>query len=208
MRSKHVTFDAGSLLLEGRVYAPDAEPTAGVVVCHPHPLYGGDASSHVVLTVCDALVMNGMAALAFNFRGVGGSQGNHDNGVGEQEDAIAALRCLQETLPSVQRLGLAGYSFGAGVALSAATRIPGLAALALVSGGADPEACARLPAFPKLAIVGEADPAFTSGRLKRAVDAMPEPKELVTVPNVDHFWGIGTDALRRTIGGFFLKALA
>ena len=208
MRSKHVTFTADGLLLEGRLYAPDTDPAAGVVVCHPHPLYGGDSSNNVVLSICDALVKNNIAALAFNFRGVGGSEGTHDNGVGEQYDVIAALACLKATLPSIQRVGLAGYSFGAGVALSVATRQPGLAALALVSGGADTEAAARLPAIPKLIIVGEADNAFTSGRLKRAVDAMPDPKEFVSVPNVDHFWVTGGSVLHHATGSFFAQALA
>jgi alpha/beta superfamily hydrolase len=208
MRSKHVVFEAAGLLLEGRVYAPDADPSAGVVVCHPHPLRGGDSSNNVVLVVCDALVANGIAALAFNFRGVGGSQGVHDDGAGEQDDALAAFGCLRATLPSIQRVGLAGYSFGAGVALNVAPRIPGLTALALVSGGADAEAAALLPTIPKLVIVGEEDGAFTSNRLRRAVDAMPDPKELVSVPHVDHFWGTGSQVLRRTVGSFFTRALA
>ena len=90
-----VTIDGPAGGLEGRLHLPeDGRPIAGVVVCHPHPLMGGDMDNNVVMGVCRELVGCGMAVLRFNFRGVGASAGAHDQGRGEVEDAREALRYL------------------------------------------------------------------------------------------------------------------
>jgi alpha/beta superfamily hydrolase len=100
---------AGPTLEGALAIAPGA--TAGVVVCHPHPLYGGDMDSAVVLAVADACAGLGLATLRFNFRGVGGSRGSWDEGRGEQDDVRAALAHLRGLLGPPARLALAGYSF-------------------------------------------------------------------------------------------------
>ena len=73
------------LSLEALLAIPDA-PSAGVVICHPHPLYGGDMDNPVVVRVQEVCADLGVATLRFNFRGVGGSGGAHGDGVGEQDD--------------------------------------------------------------------------------------------------------------------------
>ena len=90
---KRVTFRSNDLVLEG-VVASGETPCPGVVVCHPHPLYGGDMDSAVVTTICRELETRGIASLRFNFRGVGGSQGTHDEGRGETDDLRAAISFL------------------------------------------------------------------------------------------------------------------
>ena len=124
-----MTIDsADGIVLEGQLDLPDegaATPSAGVVICHPHPQYGGEMTNNVVMAVSSSIVAYGMAALRFNFRGVGRSGGAYDNGVGEQDDALAALEALAtgvvgDDLPDEMRVGLAGYSFGGGVARGAA----------------------------------------------------------------------------------------
>lgn len=85
----------------------------GVIITHPHSLYGGTMHNPVVEVIQDAYRQNGYATLRFNFRGVGGSQGNFDNGNGEQNDVRAAIAAVQER--DVSELALAGYSFGAWV---------------------------------------------------------------------------------------------
>jgi hypothetical protein len=77
-----VTFKTNGLNFEGVVAQPEAHagPMPGVVVCHPHPLYGGNMDSSVVLAVAFALVEHGFATLRFNFRGVGNSDGRHGKG--------------------------------------------------------------------------------------------------------------------------------
>jgi uncharacterized protein len=127
-----VTLDVGGdVTLEARVSIP-ASATAAVVLCHPHPLYGGDMDSHVVLQAVEACAARNVGTLRFNFRGVGASTGKHDDGRGEQDDVRAALTELRRRLPRGAPVALAGYSFGAAVAavVAADTPIGGLALIA------------------------------------------------------------------------------
>ena len=85
---------ATDLSLEALLAVPDT-PGAGVVICHPHPLYGGDMDNPVVVRVQEVCAGLGVATLRFNFRGVGGSGGAHAGGIGEQDDTRAALEALR-----------------------------------------------------------------------------------------------------------------
>jgi alpha/beta superfamily hydrolase len=108
---ERIDFASGSLKIEGWLAA--ASPERGVVISHPHPLYGGDMDNPVVIAVQRAYLRRGISTLRFNFRGVGGSGGRYDNGAGERGDAEAALRFLAER--GITAIDLAGYSFGAWV---------------------------------------------------------------------------------------------
>jgi len=94
----------------------ESEARAAAVVCHPHPLFGGTMHNKVVHAAAEAIVDCGLPVLRFNFRGAGGSGGTHDGGRGEQDDLRAVLDHLSRLYPG-QPLLLAGYSFGAYVAL-------------------------------------------------------------------------------------------
>jgi alpha/beta superfamily hydrolase len=107
--------------LEARL-APLANPKGGFVVCHPHPLYGGDMDNPVVIRAAEVAQAAGYATLRFNFRGAGTSEGVHDKGRGEQEDVRAAMATLATHLPAGSRVGVMGYSFGAAMA-ARATRL-------------------------------------------------------------------------------------
>jgi uncharacterized protein len=120
------------LRLEALLSLPES-PKAGLVVCHPHPLYGGDMDNPVVVRVAEVAQDVGMATLRFNFRGVGASIGVHADGEGEQDDVAAALATLAGRLPAGSPTGLAGYSFGAWVAARVAAAMPRLPALALLA---------------------------------------------------------------------------
>ena len=96
-----------------------AEPErCGMVLCHPHPQYGGTMRSIVISALFAALPPVGVTCLRFNFRGVEGSEGSHDEGRGERQDVLAAIRDLRSVLASTSPLVLTGWSFGADVALS------------------------------------------------------------------------------------------
>jgi alpha/beta superfamily hydrolase len=118
--------------LEGALSLPGGAP-AGVVVCHPHPLYGGDMDNPVVTAAVDACAAQGLATLRFNFRGVGASKGSWDEGRGEQDDVRAALALLRQRLQPNARLALAGYSFGASMSSRVAVGGPPPAGLALIA---------------------------------------------------------------------------
>jgi alpha/beta superfamily hydrolase len=106
-----VSFPSGALTLHGRYQPGSAD--RGVVVTHPHPLYGGDMDNPVVETLAAAYHRAGWATLRFNFRGVGRSSGRFDDGRGETSDLAAAAAWLAGQ--GIARISLAGYSFGAWV---------------------------------------------------------------------------------------------
>jgi hypothetical protein len=118
--SHRATIEGAAGVIE-IAYAIPAHPVAVAVVAHPHPLFGGTMDNKVVTTVARAFADAGAAAFRFNFRGVGSSEGRHDEGRGETDDllevAAHAARAVGE-LP----LWLAGFSFGGGVALRASGR--------------------------------------------------------------------------------------
>jgi len=104
-------FTSENLRLEGVLER--VSDTKGVVITHPHPLYGGDMDNPVVLALRNAYRRKGFNTLRFNFRGVGGSDGRHDQGIGERRDVQAARACLAGM--GMTGIDLAGYSFGAWV---------------------------------------------------------------------------------------------
>lgn len=108
--------------LEGILNATPDQPAGDVLlVCHPHPLHEGTMHNKVVTTLCRMGRDLGMPALRFNFRGVQGSSGEWDQGVGEIDDACAAADFLLQRYPGA-RLWLAGFSFGGYVAAHAGHR--------------------------------------------------------------------------------------
>jgi alpha/beta superfamily hydrolase len=109
---------ADGVTLEGELAAPDDAPRCGMVLCHPHPQFGGTMRSIVISALFDALPALGVACLRFNFRGVEGSQGVHDFGNLERVDAETAVEALDGRLLPGTPLILTGWSFGADMALS------------------------------------------------------------------------------------------
>jgi len=109
MKQTRVSFPSGELSLEGISVIPEgAGPFPAVIVCHPHPLYGGNMDNNVVSSLCETLTQASLASFKFNFRGVGGSQGEFGQGIGEQEDVAAAISFIS-TVKRVdsKRIGLA-----------------------------------------------------------------------------------------------------
>jgi hypothetical protein len=109
---------ADGVTLEAELALPDGAPRCGMVLCHPHPQYGGTMRSIVISALFDALPARGVACLRFNFRGVEGSEGEHDFGNLERVDAESAVGVLRERLAPGTPLILTGWSFGADMALS------------------------------------------------------------------------------------------
>jgi alpha/beta superfamily hydrolase len=193
VKTKNTFFPCGKLNLEGVFYYPDRTgKSSGVVLCHPYPLYGGSMNNNVIMALASALPPKGIIAFMFNFRGVGNSQGKFDNGIGEQEDVKAAIDWL-ESQPEVDagKIGIAGYSFGASVALPEAHHDPRVRALALISPALmDEPKITQLSDYPvpKLIISGDADEFVPSAQLDLMKQKAAEPKQFEIIPGVNHFW--------------------
>jgi alpha/beta superfamily hydrolase len=208
MIENRVKFPCGDLILEGVTTVPEGKgPFAGVVVCHPHPNYGGDMNNNVVVPLCLALTQASIASLRFNFRGVGASQGKFADGIGEREDVVAAISYLS-TLEVVdkERIGLCGYSFGGAVSLEVAPADERVKALALVS----PEISTYVPlkqyTRPKLIVCGGADQFVSIIALQRLAEELPPPNDFELISGADHFWGGYEDKVAARIAAFFVNA--
>jgi hypothetical protein len=111
MREEKIYIKNGSLIIEALWSEASAEK--GAVICHPHSLMGGSMYNNVVETIQESFAASGISTLRFNFRGVGESTGQYDEGRGEREDILAVCEYLRNT--GLQQLYFAGYSFGAWV---------------------------------------------------------------------------------------------
>ncbi|PKB65190.1 MAG: hypothetical protein BZY80_00830 [SAR202 cluster bacterium Io17-Chloro-G2] len=197
MRQSAVSFkttdQSGHITLEGVVAQPDGDtgPWPAVVMCHPHPLFGGNMDNNVVTAITFALVEKGFATLRFNFRGVGNSEGEHTKGEMEGEDLLSALEMLK-AWPGVdgKRLGLAGYSFGSSVVLGNASAHKKAKAMALISPPlrAVESTQLRKDKRPVFIVSGDKDKLVQSDGLGSALDGFTNRPECQIVEGADHFW--------------------
>ena len=202
-----VTIQSGGLALEGSLSLPEGTGRRpAVVLCHPHPRFGGDMHNPVVSSIARGLSDASMAALRFNFRGVGQSQGAFDGGVAEIDDAVAALEylALHDKIDG-SSVGIAGYSFGAAIALAVAAR-EGLAQ-AVASIACPVSAFTAIGAqemvLPKLLVLGELDHDFPADQFKFLAKRFQEPKEVELVDGADHFFAGHGDLLAERTAEFF-----
>jgi alpha/beta superfamily hydrolase len=201
MNEIQVSFRSGDLTLEGLLANPGSGLPAAVV-CHPHPLYGGSMYNNVVEAILAAMWQAGYATLRFNFRGVGASEGEHEGGPGEVDDAVAAMTFLLAQ-PGVRKEGAAmtGYSFGAMVALSAGyerAEIARIVAVALPLAMAD----ARIPdgaSKPVLLVSGDRDSYSPVAGLQAVKSKIGDSARLEIVAGTDHFFGGREAELSRAI---------
>lgn len=137
---KKITFPSQDITLEGILALPRGEGPFGlVIVCHPHPLYGGSMHNKVVHAVCEKIGEKGLAWLKFNFRGVGDSGGHFGGGGSEKEDAKAAVAFAQaQEKIDPERMGICGYSFGSMIAFAVAAEDARIKAVAGISPFIDP----------------------------------------------------------------------
>jgi len=212
MRQQSIAFKGRKLTLEGIVTLPTDRPSpfSGVVLCHAHPLFGEKMDSSVMEALCRALDGEGMATLRFNFRGVGGSGGSFDRGIGEQEDLKSAIDTLKRW-PGVngKRIGVAGVSFGAVVALDTLPNVKGFEALAAVAPTISALRRSRLDKFKgaKLLMVGEKDRLVPLEDMSNVVTELSSPMEYIVVLGADHTWAGYEDRVAAQVTGFMAKAL-
>ena len=208
MSETYIRFPCGNLVLEGKIGLPEGKsPFPAVVVCHPHPLYGGSMDNNVVNGICDALILASIIPFKFNFRGVGGSEGTYDNVSGEQQDVDAAIDFIAaraEVEPD--KIGLAGYSAGAGYSLSTwihDTRVKAMVAVSppLTMFDFSPfKSCPK----PKLLLSGGKDEYTPITRFLEFCRGISQPGEYYVIDSADHFWRSYESRLGEKVAEYFL----
>jgi uncharacterized protein len=176
-----------------------ASPSGVAVICHPHPLYGGSMDNKVVTTLARCCTEVGLAALRFNFRGVGASEGHFDQGEGETEDALTVLDWLLTATGARQHV-LLGFSFGGLVAVRAAVQSHPLqlvtVAPALHYLGSEP---LTSPACPWLLIHGRDDDVVDCIDTVARVRNLQPPVDVRLLDGVGHFYHGRLNDLREIV---------
>jgi alpha/beta superfamily hydrolase len=192
-----VSIISGDLILEGLLERKPGEK--GVVMTHPHPLYGGDMHNNVVEAVVQAYAEEGYSSLRFNFRGVGRSEGHYDEGAGEKEDVRASLRYLSEL--GMGHLDLAGYSFGSWVNALGIETLDLVDRMIMVSPPANVIDFDFLEYNKKieLVIVGSLDDIAGPDLIERMISKWNPDALFKKIEGSDHFYWGYTDQLKTVI---------
>lgn len=188
--------------------AGDAPLAGAAVVLHPHPQHGGTMHNKVAHTLARGFVRLGFAVLRFNFRGTEKSEGRYDNGVGELDDALSAVAWLRARYPE-QRFWLAGFSFGAAIAIRAATAIApdGLVSVApAVSRFAS--GLESQPRCPWLVVQGDKDELVDIDETIEWINGLEPGPQLHVIENAEHFFHGRLIELRETVTEFVRDAEA
>src|SRR5215831_10254895 len=195
--------------LEALLDTPPGPPRAAVVFAHPLPTHGGTMDTKAVFQGAKGLLRAGCAVLRFNFRGVGRSEGEFDDGPGEKGDFTAALDYMAQKFPGTP-LWAAGFSFGSWIALetgAADDRVSVLIGIAppVTKAGYD-FSNALKSRKPKFFVQGEADDICPIQDMWKFYGQLPEPKELVVIDGADHLFDGHTtevgEALEDLLGDF------
>ena len=163
------------------------------IICHPHPLHQGTMNNKVVYTTHSAFSSLGFNTIRFNFRGVGKSAGVHDHGVGETEDLITIINWIKAIKPEC-KLILAGFSFGAFIALKASKVFDCLLLVSIAPAVSNQDYRSMLPVeCPWLILQGEDDEIIPPKMVFDLVDellgsSLEHPLKLIKFPNVGHFF--------------------
>jgi uncharacterized protein len=179
----------------------DSSPSEAFLVCHPHPLFGGTMHNKVVYRIARGLRRAGAVVLRFNFRGAGQSEGIHDQGVGEVEDARAALAFLRARYPGLP-WSLAGFSFGSRMALKLGCSLtPAPARLIAVGFPTRPGSFDFLAhcTLPKYFVQSSQDVHGPRAELEAAFQNFAAPKDLRFIEARDHFFDGSLDVLEDEI---------
>ena len=189
--------------LEAVLEEPESgEPAEACLVCHPHPLYGGTMHNKVVYRIARGMRRAGAVVLRFNFRGVSLSEGVHDEGEGEVEDARAALDFLRKRYSALP-YSLAGFSFGSRIILRLGCSLAEPAPSRLIAVGFPTTfghsgflaGCT----IPKYFVQSTNDVYGPRRQLEAAFAEFAEPKQLEFIEAADHFFDGALDALEDAI---------
>lgn len=189
-----VIFPGPDGRLEGRYHPQKSKDAPIAIVLHPHPQYGGTMNNKVVYNLHYAFFNMGFTVLRFNFRGVGRSQGEFDQGVGELSDAAAALDYLQHLNPNAKHCWVAGFSFGSWIGMQLLMRRPEISGFVSVAPNANIYDFSFLAPCPSsgLIINGTADKVVPAADVDALVEKLHEQKGITItheqIEGADHFF--------------------
>ena len=198
--------------LEAIVDAPAGTIRAAVVFAHPLPTHGGTMHTKVVFQGAKALTRIGCAVLRFNFRGVGRSAGQWDEGRGEMDDFRAGVDFMAARYPDVE-LWAAGFSFGSYIAMTSGAGDDRICTLIGIAPPVDRYDFARVlqSTKPKFLVHGERDELISLKSIREFYARLQEPKELVEIDRANHLFdgqaGEVGDALEELLSDFSCKTL-
>ena len=206
-----VIFPGPDGRLEGR-YQPGTRPRAPVaIILHPHP---GTMNNHIVHMLYNVFTKRGFATLRFNFRGVGRSQGEFDNGIGELSDAASALDWLQQFNPEAQTTWVAGFSFGAWIGMQLLMRRPEIKGFISVAPPANLYDFGFLAPCPSSGLIvnGAADEVVTAGGVQKLVDKLKTQRHITitheVIEGANHFFEKEMDQLQGTVENYLDMRIA
>ena len=200
-RIESLFIDGPTGKLEALLEEPeDQEPRHAVLVCHPHPQHGGTMHNKVVYRIARGLRRAGAVVLRFNYRGVNLSEGKYDDGIGETEDARAALAVLRSRYPGLP-FSLAGFSFGSRIILKLGCETPGVSQLIAVgfpANSAESHGLGQCP-VPRVFVASTHDEFSSVPAMVAYFAALEEPKELIWIEAPDHFFSGALDEFENAI---------
>ncbi|MEQ8322249.1 MAG: alpha/beta hydrolase [Rhodospirillales bacterium] len=209
-----VIFNGPEGRLEGRYQHAKRDDAPVALILHPHPQHGGTMNNKVVYSLYHAFSRRGFSTLRFNFRGVGRSQGEFDSGLGELSDAAAALDWMQGHNPNASGCWIAGFSFGAWIAMQLMMRRPeinGFIAVAPPASIHDFSFLAPCPASG-LMVHGDSDDIIPEDSVAKLADKLGKQKNITIDYNVvkgcDHFFRQHMDTLEKHVEKYLDTNLA
>jgi alpha/beta superfamily hydrolase len=191
--------------LEGRYHPQKAKDAPIALILHPHPQFGGTMNHKVVYNLHYAFHRLGFSVLRFNFRGVGRSQGEFDQGIGELSDAAAALDYMQSLNPNARPTWVGGFSFGAWIGMQLLMRRPEISGFVSIAPPANMYDFTFLAPCPSSGIIinGSADRVAPPADVQKLVDKLHQQKGITitheVVPEASHFFEKQLDSMIGTV---------
>lgn len=209
-----VIFNGPDGRLEGR-YHQSKRPNAPLaLLLHPHPQYGGTMNNKVVFSLYQNFARRGFSSLRFNFRGVGRSQGQFDNGQGELSDAASALDWMQSRNPNTNTCWIAGFSFGAWVAMQLMMRRPEISGFISIAPPASQHDFSFLAPCPASGIIihGDKDEVVPQSSVDKLAQKLQKQKNIKIdyriIEGSDHFFLDHLEPLNEQVNDYLDKVLS
>jgi alpha/beta superfamily hydrolase len=203
-----VIFTGPEGRLEGRYHHSTTQRAPIAIILHPHPQHGGTMNNKVVYNLYHTFVNRGFSVLRFNFRGVGRSQGEFDNGLGELSDAASALDWLQSVNPNTVACWVAGFSFGAWIGMQLLMRRPEVEGFVSIAPPANMYDFSFLAPCPSSGIIvqGTNDDVVPEPSVEKFVNKLKMQKNITIdyslIKGANHFFKDHMDQMNEVVGNY------